>query len=172
MSHLTDLQLDALAADELEDAAALAHAHDCPTCARVADQFRQLRAAARDGATDIAAGIEALDAAVYDLAEETAVRIGARRRAPWRVLIAAAALIALALAVTTPWQHAGPGAAARNDINADGRQDILDALVVARGLAAGDSIQTRWDVTDDGIVDHRDVDSLARSVVSMSGAAR
>jgi len=57
--------------------------------------------------------------------------------------------------------------AAREDIDANGSIDILDAFALARSVDAGRG-RAEWDVTGDGAVDRGDVDAVARVAVSLS----
>jgi hypothetical protein len=85
---------------------------------------------------------------------------------------AAAAAIMLAML----WMHspstppAAPLqlAAGREDVDGNGRVDILDAFTLARHLRAAATLQPRWDVTGDGLVDRADVDAIALAAVSLS----
>jgi len=74
-----------------------------------------------------------------------------------------AALLALAVGI---WMaYVAPERAAA-DVDANGRVDILDALALARRVAAGSvDAERRWDFNGDGAVDRFDVDDLAFSVV-------
>jgi hypothetical protein len=95
------------------------------------------------------------------------------RPAPW---LAAAAALALA---ATAWVLVGRSrpapapattvALAPEDIDANGRVDILDAFVIARVLASGDEPDPAWDVNADGVVDDADVDLVAMTGVRLDG---
>ena len=56
---------------------------------------------------------------------------------------------------------------AREDVNHDGRVDILDAFALARQLKAGAARATRFDINGDGVVDERDVASIAARAVRL-----
>lgn len=86
----------------------------------------------------------------------------------------AAAAAAIMLAVL--WMHpsfAPPAAplqlaAGREDVDGNGRIDILDAFTLARHLRAAAALQPQWDITGDGLVDRADVDAIALAAVSLS----
>ena len=59
---------------------------------------------------------------------------------------------------------------AREDLNHDGRVDILDAFELARKLKAQPrAVSPALDVNGDGVVDERDVTSLAARAVQLPG---
>ena len=61
-------------------------------------------------------------------------------------------------------QFARLGRTTAGDVNADGKVDVVDALVLAERLQAGETAR-RWDVNGDRIVDARDSEEiLARAV--------
>jgi hypothetical protein len=97
------------------------------------------------------------------------------RAAPW---LAAAALIAIGVTAWMIWQPrtGAPAPAsgltiAREDIDASGRVDILDAFVIARTLEGGDRPDPAWDLNSDGSVDDADVDLVAAASVKLKGSA-
>ncbi len=53
------------------------------------------------------------------------------------------------------------------DIDRNGRVDILDAFALARGLETPASLQQGWDITNDGRIDLRDVDAVAFAAVNL-----
>lgn len=105
------------------------------------------------------------------------IRLGRRKRAV-RVLqwsfAAAAAIALLVTACFTFMEKTGTGqVAVMGDINADGRVDILDAFVVARGIQHHEKLTAAWDVNGDGVIDQKDVELLAQMAVNVSkGPAR
>ena len=98
-----------------------------------------------------------------------------RRRARRRVLtpwLAAAASFALgAWVVQTLLHHnpAGPASLAREDVNGDGRVDILDALALSRQIDRGAA--GRFDINGDGRVDQQDVQAVAAHAVKLEGGS-
>jgi hypothetical protein len=56
---------------------------------------------------------------------------------------------------------------AREDVNRDGRVDILDAFLLARQLQSGDNPGSSLDLNGDGVVDHRDAESIAAKAVKL-----
>ncbi len=75
----------------------------------------------------------------------------------------AAAAAAIMLAVL--WMHSP---SAPEDIDGNGRVNILDAFTLARHLDSTAALQSRWDVTGDGRVDDADVDAIAVAAVRLS----
>ncbi len=104
-----------------------------------------------------------VDRAVMDRALPILTRRRWARRMQWTAPCAAAA--AIGLMVWLGWSPARMPRLAR-DIDGNGRVDILDALVLARRVDAGDT-SGEWDVNGDGVVDTRDADCVARSVVTL-----
>jgi hypothetical protein len=119
----------------------------------------------------------AVDEAVAGAARSHFARV--RRRRLILRLTPAAAAAAAAIALAVMWPRSGPEpaqveqpetrllAAVPADVDASGRVDILDAFKLARHVAAGDTLSPAWDFTQDGLVDRRDADALARQAVRM-----
>lgn len=61
---------------------------------------------------------------------------------------------------------------AREDLNRDGRVDILDAFLLARQLQSGDNPRPSLDLNGDGVVDHRDAESIAAQAVKLEKGGR
>lgn len=99
----------------------------------------------------------------------------ARRPAPWLRFLPwlAAATTAIVLAIAIPRFVAKPGNSfAKEDLNRDGRVDILDAFALARTLKAGAFANPQLDLNGDGVVDDRDVAVLAAHAVSLQKGGR
>lgn len=79
----------------------------------------------------------------------------------WPALAGACAIIALIVRMMTPTQFA------REDLNRDGKVDILDSFALARELKNGGSLPAYLDVNGDGVVDERDVNSIASRAVAL-----
>lgn len=97
------------------------------------------------------------------------------RPAPWLGFLPwlAAAATAIVLAVAIPRFAVKPGKSfAREDLNKDGRVDILDAFTLATKLKAGAIISPQLDLNGDGVVDDRDVAVLAAQAVSLRKGGR
>jgi hypothetical protein len=60
----------------------------------------------------------------------------------------------------------------REDLNRDGRVDILDAFQLARQLQSGDRPVPGSDFNGDGLVDHRDADTIAAQAVKLEKGGR
>jgi hypothetical protein len=115
-----------------------------------------------------------VDAAIRDAAGR---RLRRRRWLRPAGALAAAAAVALVVSVYLPslnrarMQPGSPVAVVREDVDASGRVDILDAFALARTLETGAVADPRWDVNGDGLVDHGDVDAIAAAAVSVTGGS-
>jgi hypothetical protein len=86
---------------------------------------------------------------------------------PW----AAAAVIVLGAGLVTVALRRTPAqSSAREDINRDGRVDILDAFALVRKIESKDARDRRWDINGDGRIDRADVEAIAARAVSLAGA--
>src|SRR3569833_1293682 len=75
------------------------------------------------------------------------------RWALWPALAGACVKVALLIRMLTPAQFA------REDLNRDGKIDILDSFALARELKNGDSLPAYLDVNGDGVVNEQDVNA-------------
>jgi hypothetical protein len=55
----------------------------------------------------------------------------------------------------------------REDLNHDGRVDILDAFALARAIKSEASLDHRLDINGDGVIDERDVATIAAQAVKL-----
>jgi hypothetical protein len=91
---------------------------------------------------------------------------------------AAASMLALLAAVLPQILRKSGSAPVRGsrfaleDLNHDGRVDILDAFALARQLKAGKPSDLRFDINEDGVVDERDVARIAAHAVSLDKGGR
>jgi hypothetical protein len=112
----------------------------------------------------------AVDAAIMWKARSHLDRLQRRwlatRRWSLAGLAAAAAMLALFVVLPSNWRQNGATAWVREDINHDGRVDILDALALARRIEAH-AANTAFDLTGDQVTDRRDVDVVALAVVRL-----
>jgi len=69
-----------------------------------------------------------------------------------------------------PQSH-GP-AYVREDVNRDGKVDILDAFMLAKKLTGAHFSDPNLDLNDDGVIDHRDVETIAAHAVSLEKKGR
>ncbi len=57
------------------------------------------------------------------------------------------------------------------DIDGNGRVDILDALALARNIKENRIDEQPWDFNGDGLINRKDVDTVAQSAVSLNKGA-
>lgn len=109
-----------------------------------------------------------VDKAVLEQAKPHLARIRARRlsrqRTAWLALAACAVLLAL---VAATWLNRSGRQFAREDLNHDGRVDILDAFQLAREIRDGKARVDTGDFNGDGKVDEADVELLAKRAVNL-----
>jgi hypothetical protein len=97
-----------------------------------------------------------------------------RPRLLWPALASGCAAVSLLFfgIVWHPWSaHQHPGFA-REDVNHDGRIDILDAYALARQIESGKRPDTAFDVNGDGVVDRRDAEAIAKRAVRLTPGGR
>ena len=176
--HPDLLQLELLRTDEAPTDVH-EHVERCPRCQGV---LAELNADA-DGLRlddDRPAPAAATDQAVLEAINARAGHIAAKRRRVLRTRItwAAAAVVALVLALLaydtgtdrTPAVQTNPEPVAqRQDVNADGAVDIVDAMLLARKIETGAATSREWDFDNDGTVDTADVELLAQQSVALEG---
>lgn len=106
-----------------------------------------------------------------------AARRQRRRQVATRVLALAACIAFLAwIAATNIFrpgrQQANSGRNLPEDVNGDGRVDILDAFELARVIERGNPLPSKADLNGDGRVDSADVEIIARHSVSIEKGGR
>ena len=79
----------------------------------------------------------------------------------WPALAGGCAAVALIAHLLAPRQFV------REDLNHDGKVDILDSFALARELKHGGSLPAFLDVNGDGVVDDRDVNAIASQAVAL-----
>lgn len=98
----------------------------------------------------------------------------------WAVPATAAA--AILLGVCLWWFHAGSATRTEHDrraralavaqpaadIDRNGKIDILDAFTLARHIESSQPADKAWDFNGDGLIDHRDVDTVALVAVRLN----
>ena len=72
------------------------------------------------------------------------------------------------LSVMRAYSVADMSGGVEGDIDMDGQVNILDAFKLARNVEAGAEADLRWDINGDGMVDRRDVDSVAYAAVRLN----
>ncbi len=129
--------------------------------------FRKLSDALRDAYTHRAEIPASLDQAIYTAAQE---RFDRRHRlrlmARWGTGLAAglAAVIVIVVSLNRP---PASKSIAKGDVNGDGQFNMVDALALAKHIAAKDKLERAWDVNGDGVIDQKDVDLIASAAVSL-----
>ena len=88
---------------------------------------------------------------------------------PYPGWLAAAAAILAGLGLTFLFSRTGPEGPtfAREDVDRNGRVDMLDAFALARKLQAGAVSDRTFDLNGDGVIDQRDIDSIAAQAVKI-----
>ena len=110
-----------------------------------------------------------LRAARKHLEGENKRRVGWFRLMPWAVAVALLALVLLLAEVFTgKLAKQRAQAFAREDVNHDGRVDILDAFALAKQFRTQSATSARWDLNGDGVVDDRDVAVIAAQAVRLT----
>jgi hypothetical protein len=101
-------------------------------------------------------------------------RVSWFRIMPWAAAAAAMVLLGtLPRLSRQPAPKPGPGSVfAQRDLNHDGRVDILDAFALATQLKQGGARDLRLDVNGDGVVDDRDVATIAARAVKLEPGGR
>jgi len=186
--HPTKLDLELLRTGEADEDIAR-HVEACTTCRARLGALDKL---ARDIALPSEPPVvpDELDAALAAMARQRGDIVRRElqrtrwpgRRAAWRVVPwAAAAGVALVLGVLfalrasrdlAPAEPPRPGirpvvaAAGPDDVNADGRVDVIDAYLVARAAERGEAPGT-WDRNGDGRVDRLDADRITAAAVAL-----
>jgi len=56
------------------------------------------------------------------------------------------------------------------DFNNDGKLDVLDSFQFAKALEAGEELDSRYDMNEDGTIDGEDLGDLRRQVVNVESA--
>ena len=117
----------------------------------------------------------AIDRTILKAAERQFSHSGrgrARRVWWWTRLTTASALVVAFALVTSQWQRVAKGRFAREDVNHDGQIDILDAFALARQVKQGSASDKRLDVNGDGVVDEKDVATIAAHAVKLERGGR
>ena len=94
----------------------------------------------------------------------------------WRIWAALTAIVVALgilarLSINRPSARSEPNFASE-DFNHDGQVDILDAFALAKQLKSGPSPDARLDINGDGIVDERDVATIAARAVKLEKGGR
>lgn len=113
----------------------------------------------------------AVDRKVMDHAGRTLPARRKRRRVYWPAAAAAAITIAgglLLMQLNRPEPASTPPVAVLSeDVDLNGRVDILDAFHLAKMVQSVEASLEQWDLNRDGMVDQQDVDIVAQAAVSL-----
>ncbi len=177
-THPTELELEQLLRDDV-DPEVRQHVAGCPDRAELLERLRELERRIAGELPELTVP-ESVDDRMLALAGREAGRVRGelreRRntRGAWRVLrwagpmAAAAGVLFFVTVPMTLQRDAEPAAVVRaGDVNADGRLDIVDALLLARALEEQSTLEPGWDADGDRHVDRADVEHLARVAVSL-----
>ena len=117
-----------------------------------------------------------MDERILNAVRQESIR---RNRMRWVIryaigsVAAAAAVILIAIKMTHHDQptinNSTASVATTEDVNHDGKLDILDAFLMARKVAANEPLTKEWDFNHDGTVDTKDVDVVALAAVKLKG---
>jgi len=111
-----------------------------------------------------------IDRAVMD---QAARRLRRRSRVPqwtyWAASAAAVLIVAGILFLNDNQRTDAPAPVVlKNDIDRDGAVNILDAFALARQIESPEEVDPTWDTNGDGIVDQKDVDTVAMAAVKLN----
>jgi Dockerin type I domain len=110
-----------------------------------------------------------IDAAVLKAARQHLVKPAKPRRfRPWVLWPALAAGCVLIVCAARLLTTSGQSHYAREDLNHDGKVDILDSFALARELKSGKHLPATYDVNGDGVIDERDVLLIATHAVKLN----
>lgn len=183
-NHPDLLRIDAVRAGE-GDKADLDHVQACDDCRRVLADLQDLARDLQEVSRPTLKVPDEIDRRILwnarkqaALARKRSVSSRGRRMPAARWAVAAG--VVLALGTLSTWQLLQEQAASRRlpatislaaeDINGDGKVDILDAFALARSLQSRSGAAQTWDVNGDGVVDDRDVDLIAHAAVAVGKA--
>jgi len=85
----------------------------------------------------------------------------------WALAAAAVVVLGLGVGLLVNRRINPPAAIAREDVDRNGKVDILDAFALARKLQQGRTAGTALDLNGDGVVDQRDIDWVAARAVKL-----
>ena len=116
-----------------------------------------------------------VDEAVLRAAREHLAPAKTPRRNPlmaWLRWPALAAACLVACALVYRFTRPNPPSYAREDVNHDGRVDILDALQLAQQVRSGQKPVPALDLNGDGVVDQRDAEVITTYAVKLEKGGR
>jgi hypothetical protein len=116
------------------------------------------------------------------VAEAARRHLACPQRRPWLVrwAVPATAAAAILVGLSLWWlntdgrtaQEARPAAVAvspsQADVDRNGKVNILDAFTLARHIESRQPVNQLWDLNGDGLVDRRDVDTIAMAAVRLN----
>lgn len=120
-----------------------------------------------------------VDEAVLRAAKQRFAPVNRRSPAPlvgwfrWLAFATACLLLCASYWLTRPGSLLNRASVfAREDLNRDGRVDILDAFQLARQLQSGAQPGAHFDLNGDGVVDQRDAEAIATEAVKLEKGGR
>ena len=179
--HLDLLQIDAVRVG-VGDKADLEHLETCNECRRaLADLQGLTRALQESHGPALKVPDEIERRILWNARKQAAIakklHVSNRGRRMLVARWAVAAGVVLALGTLSTWRllrertvsrrMATSTPVAKEDVDGDGKVDILDAFALARSLRVGSGAKPTWDLNGDGVVDGRDVDVIAHTAVSV-----
>jgi hypothetical protein len=177
--HPTFFDLDAIRTGE-GSAQDTTHVASCSTCQESLRDLDVMAAAFRRGREPIDVP-ENVDQRILWLARKQAAaikrqKIGRSHPGVWSPRWAIAASLLVAIGAVTLWRWprrpdalapVGMQVARAQDIDGDGRVDILDAFTLARVVETQRADNSAWDFDHDGRVDRGDVNAIAAAAVAL-----
>jgi len=157
-------ELEAYRRDEADEATA-AHIVGCTECQLRMQELESLAALVRETAAPLPAVPDDFEKRLLWNARQNAARVRRQARTGYapssmrRWAIAAGLLLSIATAALWRQTHRGSTPSAK--------LDIVDALALARSIAAARPADARYDVNHDGQVDSADVDAIVRQAVAL-----
>jgi hypothetical protein len=111
-----------------------------------------------------------VDDAILSVARKHLASAKSRRIVQFPRWLAAAAVVALAAVLASLLLSVRRSPVmAREDINRDGRVDVLDAFALARRLQQGVTTDRLFDINGDGVVNQKDINAIATRAVKLDG---
>jgi hypothetical protein len=157
-------ELEAYRRGEADEATA-GHVASCAECQSELQEIEALAGLVRGSESPLPAVPDEIEKRILWSARQNAARVRRQNARPTALPWAIAASLLLTVAAAAVWRQMN-----RSSVAAPVRLDIVDALTLARRLAAAESGEGRYDVNHDGRVDDADVERIARQAVALGDA--